>query len=339
MMRMIKSNGLIIVLFLIVNICILFATNYAVGYLINNEFMPYDLSENYLELTRNQQSTTQAKEIIDINDYEALIVIAEVDDTASIGLLDLQSKYYIQSTKVTFPTYYRYFSKYDYHSGAQVGVVVNHCDFFDVEAVKGSNVTYQLDDVLNCLEAPVWADHSIHLLQNIYAIDFSKVTRVFVDSTDIKEVNLVQGKLEQYGFTSVDRDHNVSVFGAIVYSLQGGRYQQFLITAGISAFSLYILMFFVYFRKHKSYIRISKIVGGTLKSMLATTLVITSVIGLILSSLVYLILYYFKYTGTNYMSFSIFWRVQIFLLICNLILVTVNLVLHNKYTQNLTRRS
>lgn len=93
-MGMLKRNWLIIVLFLIVNSSVLFAVNYAVGYIVNNEFMPYGLSENYLELTRSEQSPDQVREIIDIDDYKNLIVIAELDDSDSVGLLDQQPLHY-----------------------------------------------------------------------------------------------------------------------------------------------------------------------------------------------------------------------------------------------------
>lgn len=337
-MRTLKTNWLTIILFLLLNICILFAVNYALGYIMNGEYMPYGLSRNHLELVRDDQSIEQLKDIIEIDNYDNLIMIAEVEDSNYIGLLDLQNKYYTQSTKAIYPIAYRYFSKDDYISGARVGVLVNHCDFFDVESVKSGNVAYQLDEVLNCLESPNLMAYPINSLQNIFSIDFSEVSRVFVDSTDIEEINTVKFKLKEHGFISADKDHNISIFGAILYSLQGGRYQQFLITAGISVFILYNLMLFIHFWTHKSYIRISRIVGGTLKSMLPSTLILTGVLSLLLSSLSYLIIVYFKYFGTNYISFVSFGKVSIFLLLSNLFFVTINLILHNKSTQNLMGR-
>ncbi|MBM7541114.1 hypothetical protein [Amphibacillus cookii] len=324
---------------LLTNVCLLFTANYAVASIINEELVPYELSQNYVKLTRIKKTTAQAQDIIDFNDYDQLIIIAEINDSHVVGLLDLQMKFYNQSTKAIAPHMYRYFSEDDYTSGAPVGFVVNSCDFVDVEAVKTSKTTYQLDEVINCLYSEVWDEHAINMVQNMYSIDFTKVTRVFIDSTDSQEVTMAKRKLIDHGFASVDKDYNLSVVNIFLDSLSRGKHEQFLTVASLSVFILYVSMAFLFFHRYTKYIRVSRMVGGNFKRMLLFTSTVTAVISLILSNIAYLVLFYFKFIDVYYINFEIFLKIQLFMLLCNLILATVNLSLYYKRTENLARRS
>ncbi len=301
--------------------------------------MPYELSQNYVELTRIKKTDTQAQDIIDFNDYDQLVVIAEINDSHVVGLLDLQMKFYNQSTKAIAPHIYRYFSKEDYMSGAAIGFAVNTCDFVDVEAVKAMNSSYELDEVINCLYSEVWDEGTIDMVQNIYSIDFTKVARVFIDSPDSEEVIMAKSKLTDHGFASVNKDYKLSAVNIFLDSLSRGKHEQFLTVASLSVFALYVSMSVLFFHRYTKYIRVSRIVGGNFKRMLIFTFTVTAAISLILSCLAYLVLFYFKFINAYYMTFDIFLKIQVFMLLCNLILTTLNLSLYYKRTRNLTRRS
>lgn len=78
--------------------------------------------------------------------------------------------------------------------------------------------------------------------------------------------------------------------------------------------------------------------GGEFKIMMKSTLMITGIISLILSSLMCLIILYFEFIGVNYLSLMNFLKIQVFMLLCNLFLVAVNLYINYKHAEYLTRR-
>lgn len=338
MMKILRDYWLIITLSLLTNICLLFAINYSIGSKISEELIPYNLSENYIELARNEQTIEQTKEIIDFNKYDNLVVIAELGDSRSVGLLDLQMKFYNQATKATAPSVYRYFSKKDYMSHAKVGILINSCDPLDIDSVKSSKTNYQLDEVINCFRTDVWDYGLINMAQNIYSVDFNEVTRVFVDSPDIQEVKTIEKKLLNHGFVSVDKNYNIPIFNTIMDSVSRSKHEQFLVTASISVFIIYLFMSFVFSKKYIKHIQVSRIVGGEFKIMVKLTLVTTGIISLIISGLVCLIILYFEFIGVNHLSLVNFLKIQVFMLLCNLILASVNLYISYKHTENLTRR-
>lgn len=337
-MKILRDNLLIITLSLLTNICLIFAINYSIGEKIFEELIPYNLSENYIEFVRNEPKTVQAKEIIEFTNYDNLVVIAELGDSRSVGLLDLQMKFYNQATKATAPSVYRYFSKKDYTSHAKVGILINSCDFLNVDSVKSERNTYQLDEVINCFQTDVWDYGSINMVQNIYSVDFNEVTRVFVDSTDIKEVRTIKEKLLSHGFVSVDKNNNIPVLNTLIDSVFGSKHEQFLVTASISVFMIYVFMSFLFSQKYKKYVRVSRIVGGKFKTMMKSTLMITGIISLILSSLMCFIILYFEFIGVNYLSLMNFLKIQVFMLLCNLFLTAINLYMIFKHAEYLTRR-
>lgn len=337
-MKIFRYNWLIITLSLLTNICLLFATNYSIG--AKKELNPYNLSENYIELAKNSQTTAQIKEIIDFANYDNLIVIAELGDSRSVGLLDLQMKFYNEATKATAPSVYRYFSKNDYMSHAKVGILINSCDFFNVDSVKSSKTNYKIDDVINCFHTDVWDYGLINMVQNIYSLDFNEVTKVFVDSPDIQEVKKIEKKLLNHGFVSIDNsnENNIPVMNAIIDSIFGSRHEQILVIASISVFIVYVFMSFLFAQRYKKHVRVSRIVGGEFKIMMKSTLMTTGLISLILSGLVYLIILYFEFIGNNHLSLVNFLKIQLFILLCNLILAAVNLYINYKHAEYLTRR-
>ncbi|MCM3741606.1 hypothetical protein M3210_15235 [Oceanobacillus luteolus] len=338
-MKILKNNWLIILLSLLTNICILFAVNYAMGNIINGDLKPYNLSENFVEFNRSQQSSAQANEIINFNEYDNLIVIAEVGESGTVGLLDLQMKYYKEATKATAPTVYRYFSELDYLNQTKVGIIVNNCDFMNVEEVKASNIEYQLDEVINCIETEVWEYGSIYKVQNIYSVDFTEVTRVFVDSTELQEISSISNKLLEHGFINIDKNYNIPILKTVLDAFSGRKHEQFLVSASVSVLAIFIFMAFIFFQKYKKHVKVSRIVGGNFKTMMKFTLISVGMISLMLSCIAYLVLLYFEGIGSNYLSLMNFFKIQGVMLLCNSILAIVNLSIIYKNAENLTRRS
>lgn len=338
-MKILRSAGLIIILSLLTNMCILFVLNYAISNTIHEDLLPYNLSENYIELVNKEQISAQVQEIIDFHDYDHLIVIAEMRDSRTVGLLDLQMKYYKEASKVTVPNINRYFSEKDYSSGAQVGILVNTGDIFDLEGAKASKTTYELDEVINSLYSDLWDYGSVNLLQNLYSVDFNEVTRVFVDSTDFREINRIKNELLNHGFKIVEKERDIPLLPVLLTSMSRGKNQRFLVVANISVFVMYIYMSFVFFLNYKKYIRVSRIVGGDFIMMIKSVLLTTGVISLIVSGIAYLLTFYFEYLGVNNISLINFLKVQGFMLLCNLMLTQVNFTINYKLTDNLARRS
>ncbi len=317
----------------------MFAVNYAVGSKIEGELMPYNLSENYLEFERREQTTASTTEVIDFTNFDQLIVIAEVDDSNSAGILDLQMKFYNEVTKATAPNVYRYFSEKDYSSQAKVGIVMNTCDFFDVESVKNSKNDYRLDEVINCFQSDIWDSESINLLQNLYSINFNEVMKIFVDSPDVQDVHKIESALLNHGFINVERNYTIPLVSTLLASLFGSKNEQFLVSASISILITYIFMAFLFFSKYKKYVQVSRIVGGNFKVMMKSTLMITVIMSLLLSILASIVLIYFYFIGVNHLSLVNFVKLQVFMLLCNLLLVLLSLVFKYKQAENLIGRS
>lgn len=337
MMKILKNNWLIIVLSLFTNSCLVFAINYSLGEKKFEELIPYNLSENYLEFNNSEQKNVQAKEIINFNNFKNLVVIAKIGDLNTVGILDLPMRFYIQATKEIVPSSYRYFSKDDYISQKKVGIVINNCDSSNIDSVKSSKSKYQLDEVINCFKSDVWDYNSINLIQNIYSVDFSATSKVFVDSTDMSEVNTIKNILLTNGFVLVTKNENIPIFNALLDSIQGGKYEQFIVTACISVLIVYILMSFIFSQKYEKYIRISRVVGGEFKLMLKSIIVKTTIVSLILSCLACLIIFHFEDLNTNHLSPLNMLKIQVFMLFCNITLATVNLYINYKRSENLTR--
>lgn len=337
-MKTLEKNWSIITLSLLANLCLLFALNYSTGQRIYEEVIPYNLSQNYIELKRSEQSVKQPKELIDFTKYGHLIVIAELVDSRSVGLLDLQMKYYSEASKVTAPSVYRYFSEDDYRNHSKVGILINDCDFFDIDSVKSSKNTYRLDEVINCFQTDVWDYGKITMIQNIYSVDSNEIARVFIDSSDIEEIRMIKKELLNDGFTSVGRNDNIPILGTVIDSIFGDKHERFMMIASVSVFLIYIFMSFLFSGKYMKFIRISKVVGGDFKMMLGLIIKITVVISLVISCLATLMILYFDFLSTNYLSIMVFLKIQLFMFLCNLIVVVVSFYMNHKRIKNLTGR-
>lgn len=311
--------------------------NYSVGQKIYANKIPYNLTNQYMEFDNKQHKAVRAKDVIDYTQYKNLIVIAELRQSQTAGLLDLPMSYYSKATKLTAPREYRYFSKDDYRQQKKVGIGINSCDSSNIASVKSSKERYQLDEVINCFHTDVWDYGGINVIQNIYSIDFQEVTKLFVDSTERTELKVVKAKLQAAGFDLITKNNKISLFQAMKDSIIGRKQEQFLVSANITVLLLYIVMSFFYSHKYDRILQISRIVGGETKQMLPVVILPTIIISIIILCCAYLLIFYFEYINANYLSLLNFIKIQLFMLVCNVLIVTANLFINFKNAENLAR--
>lgn len=330
-----KSLLPIMILSLFTNICIIFVFNYTVGTKIASQGQPYNLSSSYALLTSDYNQYSNFSELVDFRDYENLIVISIIENTGTVGLLDLPMAYYRQTSKVIAPNVYRYFSQKDYLNRNNVGIVVGICDMFEIDAVKSSKTLYGLDEVLNCFQTDVWGYESVRLIRNIYAIDFQGVSSVYVDSVDLKEIDHVVKTLTDAGFRVLEKENNISVSVAFFESLFGRKIQQFTAFLGISVYAMYLFVVNIFVRKYNNTLRVHRMVGARYRNILGSVVIQTIITSLCITGVVSFVIVYFRFMGINSLTWWHFYKVQIFMLVTNILIFVGSVYINLAKNKNL----
>ena len=308
----IKKNMLIILYFIIVNCIIILSINYMIGNDI--EEFPYGLSENYIVLhTDNNEKKNSGFDFLNLN--KNITVIAETNDKLVIGLYDPTMKYYINSTKFINPKVFRYFSSEDYTNKHRVGIVTDSISNIGQNIDMSKIENFYKIDVINIFDTnSLIAENTSRVVMNLFSIEPSKITTIYIDSPDINKIEGVKNEIKKYGYEEMSVENKKPILKTIYNSLQGKRYVKFIMySSGFAYFSLlYVLA--VYLFKYDKYLYISRMFGATFTSMLKlvfTRVFLTCILINLFSSS--LMLVYLERLNKNYMTSLNFLKVQIFL--------------------------
>lgn len=322
-MRLVKDNVIIGVLFFFTNLCLILSVNYSLGSTITSIPRPYNLSANFVQLESSEPiKANYFNEILQSGkSSESLVFIVKTKDISNVGVYDPSMVLYQQSSKIVVPSIYRYFSDIDYSNGTSVGILVNSCDFIEVDKVKNSYKDYQVDEIINCMHVYNFDGTSVQFMQNLFSIDESAISTIFIDGRNVREIQNITEKLSEYGFEEVIAvNKNISILKSVSNSLFGSRYQQFMITSGIVMMLLFYYMLGLSFTKHKKNITVSQIVGATYPALLKKTLQGTFGISLFFGFLSYFMVIYLQLNKISFISLENYIKLELTLILTNCII-------------------
>lgn len=317
----IKRNILIILLLFIVDCIVILSINYMIG----NDFgeTPYGLSENYIILhsDNNIQNNNNGFDFSNFN--KDITVIAETTDDSVIGLYDPTMKYYINSTKFINPEELRYFSTEDYAEKHKVGIIVNSIynksQNIDLSKINISKIESDYNiDVINIFDIGSRISENIGeqpslLVVNLFALDYSKITNLYLDSTDNKKLKEAKNELMKFGYKKINIDNEMSIMQSINNSFLGNKYVKFILYSSVFAYLLLLYVLVIYLHKYDKYLCISRSFGATFGSMIKLAyarLFITSILINMISSLFMFV--YLEIINKNYMTLLNILKVQSF---------------------------
>ncbi len=311
-MKKIKKELPLILLYLIASFLVLLTVNYSLGTVANDKDFPYGLGIDYIEFKSLENEEFDFSEVINPDLYRNTTLVAKTNDSSVIGVFDPAMRYYHNSSKMTYPAKFRYFSQEDYRNENNVSVVNSlYCNVDGVE-------------VIHCLEISS-LPKEVRILKNVYAIQSNQIEGIFLRNDNKQEVLEIRKELEKVGFVLVEKKYqSPDIFSSFLNSFLYGRYQQFISIATIALIALYAATFLVYGWKMKKVVLIHQKFGGTIKKIYVDWIKQFLIMMIELSFVSYIaVIYMEKVLNSNYIDLIAFTKIQLFMIFFNLLLFSI----------------
>ncbi len=267
MVYAIKKNLFLCILYIVTNIIVIMAVNYAVGRAIS---FPYEMGKNHIVL-RNYERRDQT-DGFDFVLNKAVVIVAETDEPLLRGIYDPQMRFFITSTKILDPTSIRYFSMKDYEAKNKVGIVTAPIlkilnttrDFSQVNAqTEILEKRFGVQSIM-MMEPESFKDgreeDEVSMLANLLVLNPDDVRTVYLDSENRQDLQHVKEEFIKRGYVA-EHKKNYDLVAALEYGL-GVKYAYFVLLSAVFAYILFLYSAYLYFSKFEKHISISKVSGA-----------------------------------------------------------------------------
>ncbi|MFV0479885.1 MAG: hypothetical protein ACK5LZ_04880 [Anaerorhabdus sp.] len=327
----IKKAWPLVVLFFFINIISVFSINYFFGDLVFEERTPFELSENYVEFYRVENTDIDWLNLINVEEYKKVTIFSITQDPRVIGVFDLRLWYYNRSSKITGINQYRYFSEEDYKNRNNVAIGINFCDFargMTQDEINNTKAVFKVDDVIHCLYVYNMPQETM-IFKNLYAIQGKDISRVYVDSYDLNQLNQLEVILNNAGFKKMNKKYTAPlIIEGIISAMNGRPYQKHILQTFLATLLIYCVTVFISRAAYLSEFRIHQVLGATpLKIYLQTIMkiIVGTVLGSFLMALT--IPYLDLVVKANYIDLITFLKIQSFFLILNTLVFSINFLI------------
>lgn len=292
----------------------------------------YNMSRKFLKFQKNDNY----KNGLNLNfllDYKDVDVIVETNKRDTIGVYNPTMIYYINSSKVRSLGTFRYFSTNDYKTKSNTAIyfVEDLDNFNNIEIEKLSeNSGFNIINIF--LEDSAIYKSGVKFVVNLFSLDSSDITKIYVDSKNENSLNEVRERFLNIGFSDINTSEKATIF-KIAESVLYNRYNSFVFFNSFMGYLLFCYSYCIYLSKYKKYINLYLSYGATLTIILKNKIKVFGLLSIISFSASYILSkLYFNYLDLNYLDMLDYLSIFIFVTLTVLIITSIMILV--MYVQN-----
>lgn len=312
-----KNQLLLLSLNILISVAVIMAFGYVKSWGVFNKGLPYNLSQNYIELIPGDINL----EYRDIQDLK-ITLISEYDDQNYLGLLDTNF-YFSYEMKYKIMGMTRYFNEHDYINKTESAILIS--DYNAGECSLGMERDNTSKDYLFCInsQSSLYKDNIKEIINYTY---IDKVPeRIFIDSDNLTDLDIAFKKLADLGYVKVE-SKSITLITSVLY---GGRHSNLFLVCVFALYFIFGIVCYYQFLFNKKTIALHSVLGGGIITTAKNTSLlfwIGQVVIPIINTIVFII-----YTNMNiFFSYS-YLEVYILVIIHTIFINAIYLLIFNDF--------
>ena len=202
---------------------------------------PFNLSQNYLSY--NNSINFKFNELLEYKDIQ---VIVELDDKKILGIYDPSQQIAMSSSHQIDILNSRFISLEDYKNKNKVSLYLSDEIVPDYDEIMKVEQKYDCGNIIKVIYSQIF-DKQYKILTNLYALDYNKIEKIYIDSNNIDTINAIEDHLRNNGFLNQHEKQEYKIIDALQYAfVEGGQYVKFVLIFLLLAFVIYTMIIMMY---------------------------------------------------------------------------------------------